>query len=255
MPTFKEKLANPGRRLSLHVCTIPSAAVTQAFAASGADGVIIDLEHGAVDYASAHAMIAATAGTDCCPLVRIAKNDDAHVKRAMDLGAEGIVFPLIRTAEDAAWAVSSLRYPPNGTRSFGPFLAHSRWHTDMMSYARTFGARVICVLLAETVEAIENIDEICAVSGIDMIVPAPFDLSTALGRPGEFDHPNFISAVTKIETAAKAANIPLCGNALTQEQASALFDRGYRGIGGFDALWLRSVAAQSLGWCAPSASS
>lgn len=249
MPSFKEKLQDPDRRLSLQICTIPSAAVTQAFAASGTDGVIIDLEHGAVDYGSAHAMIAATAGTDCCPIIRIAKNDDAHVKRALDLGAEGICFPLIKTAQDAEWAVKSLRYPPDGTRNFGPFLAHSRWNTDLIGYARTFGERVISMLLVETIEAVENIEEICAVQGIDVIVPAPFDLSTAMGRPGDFENPDFIAAVGRIDAAAKAANIPLGGVALNPQAASALFDRGYRAICGFDALWLRSVAAQSMDWC------
>ena len=107
---FKEKLTDPTKRLTAHVCTIPSATVTQAMAAAGSDAVIIDLEHGAIDYATAHAMIAATAGTSCAPLVRVTENDAAQVKRVLDLGAEGIVFPLIRSAEDAVRAVASLRY-------------------------------------------------------------------------------------------------------------------------------------------------
>lgn len=93
MPSLKKKLRDANHRLTSHVCTIPSATVTQAMAASGADAVIIDLEHGAVDYASAHAMIAATAGSACAPLVRVTVNDPSHVKRALDLGAEGIMFP------------------------------------------------------------------------------------------------------------------------------------------------------------------
>ncbi len=249
MPTLKHKLHQSDARISMHICTIPSAAITQAFAAAGADVVIIDLEHGAVDYASAHAMIAATAGTDCAPIIRIARNEDDHVKRVLDLGAEGICFPLIKTADDARWAVSSLRYPPNGTRSFGPFLAQSRWHTDMMTYAAEFADRAICILLAETIEAVENIEEICAVEGIDMIVPAPFDLSTAFGKPGQFDTAEFKDAMARIEAATLAANIPLGGVALNEEQAQSLFSRRYRAICGFDALWLRAVGAQSVEWC------
>lgn len=246
---FKDKLRHTEDRLTLHICTIPSAVVTQAMAASGADGVIVDLEHGAVDYATAHAMIAATAGTDCAPIVRIAKLDDADVKRALDLGAEGICFPLINTAQEAAWAVGSLRYPPEGTRGFGPFIAQSRFQTDMINYAATFSERSICCLLAETVEAVENIEAICAVDGIDLIVPAPFDLSTALGVPGQFDHPEFKAAVHKIETAATAAGIPMGGAAMTPEQASALFARGYRVIAGFDTLWIKQKTAQAQSWC------
>ncbi|NJN05597.1 MAG: hypothetical protein HC814_03280 [Rhodobacteraceae bacterium] len=105
MARLKYRLKHTNDRFAIHVCTIPSATVTQAMAAAGADGVLIDMEHGAVDHGTAHAMIAATAGTDCAAIVRVSRNDPAEVKRVLDLGAEGICFPLIRTAEDAAAAV------------------------------------------------------------------------------------------------------------------------------------------------------
>ena len=247
MPTFREKLAEPGRRMTGHLCTIPSAIVSQAIAAAGADAVIVDMEHGAIDYAAAHAMFAATAGTDCSPMVRLPEISEAAVKRVLDLGAEGIAFPLIRTAEDAERAVAAMRYPPDGVRGFGPFIAHSRYGQEMMDYAREF--RGIAMLLAETRESVENIDAICAVPGVDMIVPAPFDLSVAMGLPGQFDHPDFVAAVSRIEAAANAAGIPLGGVGLAEAQAKAQFDRGYRMIVGFDVLWLKSKAAEAQGWC------
>lgn len=89
------------------------------------DSIIVDLEHGAVDFGSVFAMIASTPGTDCAPLVRIAENDEAQVKRALNLGAEGIVFPLIRNAGDAERAVPACAIR-QAARGFGPFLAHSR---------------------------------------------------------------------------------------------------------------------------------
>lgn len=246
--TFKERLSNQTDRMTAHVCTIPSATVTQAMAAAGSDAVIIDLEHGAVDYGSAHAMIAATSGFACAPLVRVAENDPAQVKRALDLGAEGIVFPLIRTVADAEKAVASLRYPPAGNRGFGPFIAHSRWGTSLMEHRETVDGKLVCCLLIETRDAIENIAAICAVPGIDLIVPAQFDLSTDLGVSGQFDHPDFQDALAKVERAANAANIPLGGVALAKPQADALFAKGYRVIAGFDLLWLRAVAAETQSW-------
>lgn len=248
MPSLKAKLADPAKRLTGSICTIPSAAVTQAYAAGGADYVIVDLEHGAVDYGSAHAMIAATQGFDCAPLVRIAQIAEPEVKRALDIGAEGIVFPLVRSAEDARRSVASLRYPPDGTRGFGPFLAHSRWATSLPGYKPEIAPDLICCLLIETAEAVGNIDEICAVEGIDLIVPAQFDLSTDLGISGQFDHPDFLSAVARVEKAATAAGIPLIQACLSAEQAGDLFARGYRGICGFDVLTLRGYAAQMAGW-------
>ncbi|OSP54726.1 HpcH/HpaI aldolase/citrate lyase family protein [Pseudoruegeria sp. SK021] len=246
---FKDKLHTTTDRLSMMMVAIPSATVVQAVAAGGADCVMLDLEHGAIDYGALHAMIAATAGTDCAPLVRITKLDDAHVKRALDLGAEGLVFPLIRTAEDAAWAVSSMHYPPNGHRSFGPFMAAARYGQDMAGYAADFAKRGVCILLAETLEAAENIEAICAVPGIDAIIPAPYDLSTALGIPGQFDHPDFLALIGKMEAAVLKAGLPMGTIAMDPDRADAAFAKGNRIIAGVDVLMLRTLATQMQGWC------
>lgn len=246
--TFKKKLADPSKRLTAHICTIPSAVVTQAMAAAGSDAVIVDMEHGAIDYATAHAMIAATAGSSCAPLVRVTENDTAQVKRVLDLGAEGIVFPMIRNAQEAEKAVASLRYPPIGTRGFGPFLAHARWGTSLMDYRETVDGQLVCCLLVETRDAIENIDDICAVPGIDVLIPAQFDLSTDLGISGQFDHPDFKDAIAKVEKAANAVGIPLGNVGLAKPQAEALFTRGYRVIAGFDILWLKAKAEETQSW-------
>lgn len=249
--TLKARLRDTRDRLTMQLCTIPSAVVTQALAAAGSDCVVVDLEHGAVDYASAHAMIAATAGTACAPLVRVTANEPMLVKRALDLGAEGIMFPLIESAQDARDAVASLRYPPFGTRGFGPFIAQSRWGVQMPAYRTAVEDHLVCCLLIETRGAVEAIEEICAVPGIDIIVPAQFDLSTALGVSGQFDHPDFLAAVTRIERAALAAGLPLGGVAFSPAQAETLFARGYRIIAGFDVLWLRSQAAEMRAWVTP----
>jgi 4-hydroxy-2-oxoheptanedioate aldolase len=250
MDTLKHRLNHTEDRLTAHVVTIPSATVTQAMAAAGADCVIIDMEHGAVDYASAHAMIAACQGTKCAPIVRVAENDEVQVKRVLDLGAQGVCFPLIRTAKDARRAVASLRYPPHGTRGFGPFIAHSGAGVPLMEYKDKVDGTLTCVLLVETADAIENIDEIAAVDGIDLLVPAQFDLSTDLGISGQFDHPDFQASILKVENAAKRNGIPLGNVALSTEQAAGLFAKGYRVICGFDLLWLKAKTAETQGWLA-----
>ncbi|MEM6596430.1 MAG: aldolase/citrate lyase family protein [Pseudomonadota bacterium] len=246
-PNLKSKLQS-GQRLTMHMCTIPSPAIPQAMAAAGADSIFVDLEHGAVDYESAHAMIAATQGTGCAPCVRITENTPAQTKRALDLGAEGIIFPLIRTAEDARAAVAALRYPPNGTRGFGPFLAQARWQTGLMNYRKEMEPHLCCILLVETADAVENIDAICAVEGIDLLVPAPFDLSTDLGISGQFDHPDFKAAVAKVDAAAKTAGLPLAGIALQKQQAEALKARDVQVLVGVDVLWLQEKVAEAQTW-------
>ena len=95
----------------------------------------------------------------------------------------------------------------------------------------------------------ENIESIGAVPGIDLIVPAPFDLSTDLGIMGQFEHPEFRAAMSRVETACNAAGIPLGNVARTRGQAEALFARGYRFIADFDVLWLRDRAAEFRSWC------
>jgi 4-hydroxy-2-oxoheptanedioate aldolase len=245
-----KKIQNSDTILTGVVCTTPSATVTQAIAASGVDCVIIDLEHGAVGYGPAHAMVSATAGIACAPLVRIAGINVAQVKRVLDLGAEGIVFPLIETVADAQRAVASLRYSPRGTRVFGPFIAQSRWQTNLPAYQKDVEDDLICCLLIETPQAVENIDDICAVDGVDLLILARFDLSTTLEISGQFEPPDFLAAQDKVEKATAKAGIALGGNGLAKPQTDALLARDYRCIGGFDILWLRMEAAELNDWAA-----
>lgn len=247
MPSLKSKLQQH-RRVSLHICAIPSATVAQTLAAAGADGIIVDLEHGAMDYETAHAMIAATAGTDCAPLVRVGENTALQAKRALDLGAEGLVFPMIRTAKDAAEAVASMRYPPGGTRGFGPFMAQARWQTGLMGYRDAIEPDLVCALLIETREAVENIEKIVQTDGIDLLIPAPFDLSTDLGIPGQFDHPDFKAAINKVDRTAKTAAIPTGGIALDRSQAEALKARDCLAFIGVDQIWLQQKTEETQSW-------
>lgn len=239
---LKAKLKDKSRLLSSEICIIPSPTLAQAVASTGVDLMIVDREHAATNNETLHAMIMATQGTDCAALVRVIDHNPANVKLALDMGAEGIVFPLIRTAEDAAACVASLRYPPNGVRGWGAFVAHSRWGVQPMEYLPEFGDKIVCCLLIETVEALAIIDDIFRVPGVDLAYVAPFDLSTSLGISGQFNHPDFLEAVAKIEAAAKAAEMPLGGGpANTESEVDALIARGYRVFGGFDIFQIKQA--------------
>lgn len=113
---LKLRLRSDGPVLRGVGAVIPSSVVTQAIAAAGADFVLIDREHGPIGREAMHAMIAATAGTECAPLVRVPSVDEAEVKVALDAGAEGIVFPLVETADDVERCVAAMTYPPEGAR-------------------------------------------------------------------------------------------------------------------------------------------
>ncbi|RAI58731.1 HpcH/HpaI aldolase family protein [Roseicella frigidaeris] len=248
---MKQRL-RAGETLAGFVATIPSAVSAQAIAAAGADFLVIDQEHGAVGPESLHAMIAATTGTGCAPLVRVPRQDEGWVKPALDLGAEGIVFPQIRSAEEAAACVALTRYPPAGRRGWGPFVAHARWGTGLQDYLPQRAAATVCVLLIETRAAVENIEAICRVEGVDAMIIAQFDLAVELGVPGRFDAPEFRDAFAHLEHAILGAGIPLGAAALTQEQTAALLARGHRlPVHGFDVLMLANAVRQAAAWRRP----
>jgi 4-hydroxy-2-oxoheptanedioate aldolase len=249
MSDIKSRMHGGSEVLSGFVNIIPSAVATQALASAGAHWLMIDQEHGPIGPETLHSMIAATAGTNCSPWVRVARREDFLVKTALDAGAEGIVFPLVTSADDAARCVSFTRYPPKGVRGWGPFVAHSRWGTGLFDYGTQRGEKTVCVLLIETRSAIENIDQICQVEGIDCLLIAPFDLSTDLGVSGRLDAPELIQAVQEAERAILKANIPLGGAALTKEQTQAVVARGYRVLAHhFDVLVLKHFVREALSW-------
>jgi 4-hydroxy-2-oxoheptanedioate aldolase len=245
---LKQRLVE-GETVAGYMCLIPSAVSVQAIAAAGASWVIIDLEHGPIGPESLHAMVAATAGTSCAPLVRVPKADEVWVKRALDAGAEGICFPLINTAEDAANCVSLMRYPPDGRRGWGPFVGHARWGTSLFDYLPKRGDKAVCMITIETAEAVRNIDHICRVEGIDCVVIGSFDLSTDLGISGQFGNLLFKEASARVEKAVLAAGLPLGGAALTPEQSKLLLERGYRVLlHGFDVLMLGAHVREAKAW-------
>jgi HpcH/HpaI aldolase/citrate lyase family len=133
------------------------------------------------------------------PMMRVPSVDESATKSALDAGADGILFPLIRTAQSAAECVALTRYPPEGRRGFGPFVGHSRWGVDLFDYLPKRGGETVCAILIETRSAIEHLEEICKVEGIDCMTIAPFDLSTELGVSGQLDAPELVEAVTRRE--------------------------------------------------------
>jgi len=241
---LKERLAAAGDVLSGVMGIIPSAVAAQAVAAAGADFLLIDREHAPIGRESLHAMIAATAGTECGAIVRVPAIDEGEVKLALDAGAEGICFPLVRSAADVERCVALLRYPPDGARGWGPFVAHARYRVSPAAYSTAIGPHISSWILIETLEAVRDIEAIVRVPGLDVAVIAPFDLSCALGIEGRLDDPRFVEAEAAVERAAREAGVPLCGVALTGERAAELGARGYRALlRGIDVFMLADAVA------------
>ncbi len=227
--------------------SMPSVHVVQTLAHAGFDWLFLDAEHGPIDIESLHAMIAATGGTSATPVVRVAWNQHWLVKPALDAGAMGIIFPMIRSAAEAEAAVRSVRYPPVGERGFGPFYAHMRFGVSMQDYADVADREVLCMALIEHRDAVDDIEAIAAVPGLDACLIAPFDLSMSYGHRDGADHDNVRAAIARVEEVLLPAPVHVGGLALDAPNARALIARGYRLIvTGFDVLFLQRAAGEIL---------
>jgi 4-hydroxy-2-oxoheptanedioate aldolase len=154
-------------------------------ATSGYDYVCIDMQHGLMDLDLMSTMVANVARTDAVPMVRVPWNEPGVIGRALDAGALAIVIPMVNTAEQAAQAVSSCRYAPAGSRSYGPVVPNNRFGPN---YPAQANEQIAVIPMIETVEAINNLDEILSVPGVDAVYVGPTDLSLSLGLAPIMDH-------------------------------------------------------------------
>ncbi len=169
----------------------------EAAARVGYDYVVVDMQHGIASESEMLAMIQATEAAGAVPVVRVAHNDATSIGRALDAGALAVIVPMVNDAESAARAVAACRYAPEGSRSYGPVAAISRYSDD---YALVANQTVACIVMIETKEAVESIDAILSVPGIDGVYVGPVDLSLTLGLPPDTDHddPRFTDAIAAV---------------------------------------------------------
>jgi 4-hydroxy-2-oxoheptanedioate aldolase len=225
------------------IVTVPSVAVVQTLVSAGVDWLILDMEHASIGPETLQAMIAATSGTAVTPLVRLPWAHAWQSKLPLDLGAKGIVFPMICSQEQAVSAAGSVKYPPEGNRLWGPFYAPMSWAMPMPDYIASANANVLAIATIEDAAAIRNIDSIVSTPGIDLAFIGPGDLAMSMGIPGQFEHPQFLEAVKTAEKAILRSSVALGGVARTPEHARSMIRRGYKAlVFGFDWMLLQRSA-------------
>ena len=218
-----------GRATLGYLVSMPSVQMVQALARTGVDWLMIDTEHAPVGIETVAAMVAATGGTPVTPLVRVAGPRPEWVKPVLDCGALGVVFPQIATRAEAEATVQALRYMPAGRRGYGPTYAALRWGLPNLEYLRAANEAVLNVVLIESPAAVDALDEIVAVPGLDVVAVARGDLSESLGVAGQLDHPRLREVVEKAERKILAhAGVALGGIAFSSEEARAMIARGHR---------------------------
>jgi 4-hydroxy-2-oxoheptanedioate aldolase len=182
-------------------CSIPSALSAEVVGQAGFDFVCADLQHGLADLGSAAPMLQAISITGADPFVRVPGNEPWLIMRALDLGAIGIVVPLVGSADEAARAARACRYPPAGIRSWGPVRVVSLKATDPAAC----NERVLCLPMIETPEGVANLEAICSVPGVDGIYVGPSDLALSHGvAPG----PDLEELLATIVATARKCGIP-----------------------------------------------
>jgi 2-dehydro-3-deoxyglucarate aldolase/4-hydroxy-2-oxoheptanedioate aldolase len=204
---FREKL----RRGQVCVGTVISftdPTVTEALC-QVLDFVWIDMEHNALSLETVQAHIMATKGSDTIPLVRVGWNDPVLIKPVLDMGAAGIIVPMIRTAEEVRRAVAGCLYPPEGIRGFGPRRPSDYGRLGGPEFCRAANERVLPIVQVEHIEAVENIDAILSVPGLASIALGPNDLAGSMGLMGQPRHPDVLRALDTAIVHARQAGIPV----------------------------------------------
>lgn len=229
MQGLRERLKEPQPLIGMAM-SLPSPPLAQALAANGLDWLMLDMEHGALGIEAVAACIAATGSTRCIPCVRVPAVGAKEVKVALDAGAGAIFFPMVNSPEAAREAVASVKYPPDGKRGWGPFLAPLRWGLDPLSYVKRANEAIGTVLMLEHKDALPHLDAILATPGFDLAFIAPFDLALSLGHTGNPAHSDVQAAIRAIEEAAQKHGVPLLGGAWSAEEAKAKIARGYKAL-------------------------
>lgn len=185
-------------------CAIPDSYCAELMGHSGYDTVVVDLQHGPLYLDAAVPMLQALSSTDAVPMARCSANSFGEINKLLDAGAYGIVCPMIDSADDARALVSACRYPPAGTRSFGPTRGFLHGGPDYFAHAND---TILVWAMIETPKGLANLEEICAVPGLDGIFVGPSDLSLALGvcPSPKWRQPPLSDALARVLAAAHRA--------------------------------------------------
>jgi 2-dehydro-3-deoxyglucarate aldolase len=230
-----------GDRLIGSFITLPALEVAEVMSAAGLDWVLIDCEHAPLDALWAQRLLQAARVPG---VLRVADGHESTLKRALDTGAAGVVVPMVNTAQQARSIVSFCKYPPVGSRGVGIVRAQG-YGLGFQEYVAHANESTAVIVQIEHIAAVENIEDILAVPGVDAAFVGPYDLSGSMGRLGQVDHIDVLAAIEGIRLACERARMPLGIYAGSAAAAKPYLDKGFTLIAaGIDALLLGQAARQ-----------
>lgn len=205
--------------------TVPSSITAEMMARLGFDWLTIDMQHGLIGYQAAVSMLQAISTTDTVAMVRVPWNEPGVIGKVLDAGAGGVVIPMVNSPAEAEAAVAACRYPPEGRRSFGPIRAAL---VEGRSYFADANREVCCMPMVETRQAVESLDDILAVAGIDGVYVGPNDLSLSfgLGPASDREDPEFREAIATILDGCRRHGV-IAGCAGTAQTAAKRLAQGF----------------------------
>jgi 2-dehydro-3-deoxyglucarate aldolase len=234
-----ERLRNNEPALGGWVMT-NSVVAAEIMAQAGFQWVCVDAEHSQVTTETAVNMFRAIERYGAEPFVRISLNDEVEIKQFMDMGARGIIVPMIKSYEEVKRAISYIKYAPQGNRSFAlpRCTGYGQWSAE---YFERSNSETFFGIMIEHIDAVADLDQIFACKEIDAVFVGPYDLSGSMGIPGQFDHPDFKSTLDLIYKKAEDHGVTLGFHEVhpTKEKIQALLDRGLRFIAcGLDTIFI-----------------
>jgi 4-hydroxy-2-oxoheptanedioate aldolase len=220
-----------------------SPQVVEILSFAGFDYLVIDQEHGLGDPTTLPAQLHAMSATQTVGVVRVPWNDHVYLKRVLDAGAESVLIPSIDTADEARAAVAACLYPPRGRRGTASSSVRASNYGMASDYVATCADNLLIVCQIESAKAVENIDDILAVEGIDVVFIGPFDLSATVGKMGQLKDPEVARLIEHAETRIKAAGRPMGTVPHPGCTWKDMFARGYQFVNaGSDVARLRDGA-------------
>jgi 2-keto-3-deoxy-L-rhamnonate aldolase RhmA len=241
---FRARLKRREKLLGTMV-TLANAASAEVLATVGVDWLFIDGEHGPLETRELASILQAVGDKAAC-IVRVPEAAEVPIKKALDLGAHGIIVPQVNTAKQAADVVRWSRYPPEGERGVGLARAHG-YGVKFREYLSAANREIAVIVQAEHARAVENIDAIVRVPGVDAVLLGPYDLSASLGKTGQIDDPAVVAAINRVTEACRAAGMPLGYFGVTAAAVKPYIERGYTLlVAGVDTLFLANGAKALL---------
>jgi 2-keto-3-deoxy-L-rhamnonate aldolase RhmA len=226
--------------------TISSPVVAELLSHLGFDWLWFEMEHTALSTGDVLTMLQTTNGTDMSTVVRVPWNDKTLIKRVLDTGPDGVIVPLVNSRAEAEAAVRAMKYPPWGERGAGLSRAQC-YGLQLGDYMASANEEVTTILMIEHIEAVQNIDDILSVKGVDSVMVGALDLSGSMGKLGQTDDPAVEEAIQTVLTASKRANVPCGIITVAPEQAIERIGQGFTNIIlGIDVLFLMGGAQGAL---------